>query len=74
MTGQRFTEEEIIARARKLADEQGPGWEDIMASERVGKDSPEFRLWREKGLQALEAEAPTALEVEASTPKTVGLD
>jgi ribosomal protein L39E len=74
MTTQRFTEEEILARARKLANEQGPGWEDIMADERVGKDSPEFRLWREKAMQELEAEVPTTLEVEASAPKTVGLD
>ena len=74
MASQRFTEEEIIARARKLADEQGPGWEAVMTGERVGKDSPDLRLWREKALQELEAELPTALEVEASTPKTVGLD
>jgi hypothetical protein len=74
MASQRFTEEEIIARARKLADEQGPGWEAVMAGERVGKDSPDLRLWREKALQELETELPTTLEVEASTPKTVGLD
>ena len=50
MTTPRFTEEEITARARQLADEKGPGWE------------------------AITAEEPTVLEVEASTPKTVGLD
>jgi hypothetical protein len=74
MTGQRFTEEEIDARAKKLADEQGPGWENILAAERVGQDTVELRYWRERALQELEAEQPTVLEVEASTPKPVGLE
>ncbi|WP_201842877.1 hypothetical protein [Microvirga zambiensis] len=69
-----FTEEEINARAQQLADERGPGWEALMAEERVGNDPPELRYWREMALKELEAEQPTVLEVEASTPKTVGLD
>jgi hypothetical protein len=70
----RFTEEELMSRARKLADEQGPGWDVVMAGERVGKDTAELRYWRELARQELEAEAITTLEVEADTPKTVGLD
>jgi hypothetical protein len=70
----RFTEEEITARARQLADEQGPGWEAITAEEQVGKDTAELRYWRELALKELEAEAPTILEIEASTPKMVGLE
>jgi hypothetical protein len=69
-----FTEEEINARARKLADEQGPGWDALMDEERVGNDPAELRYWREMALKELEAEQPTLREVEASTPKTVGLD
>ena len=72
--GHRFTEDEIMARARKLADEQRPGWEVILEAERVGKDSAELRRWQERALQELEAEQPSVQEVEASTPKTVGLD
>ncbi|ANY83107.1 hypothetical protein BB934_33465 (plasmid) [Microvirga ossetica] len=68
-----FTDEEITARARQLANEQGPGWEAIATEERVGKDTAEFRHWRALALKELEAEQPTVLEVEASTPKTVGL-
>ncbi len=74
MTTLRFSEEEITARARQLADEQGPGCEAIRAEEQVGKDTAELRYWRELALKELEAEEPTVLEVEASTPKTVGLD
>jgi hypothetical protein len=74
MTMTRFTEEEITARARQLADEQGPGWEAITAEERVGKDTAELRYWRGLALKELESEEPPVLEVEASTPKTVGLE
>ena len=74
MTTPRFTEEEITARARQLADEQGPGWETVAGDEQVGKDTAELRYWRELALKELEAEEPTVLEVEASVPKTVGLD
>ncbi len=74
MTTPQFTEEEITARAQQLADEQGPGWAAIMAEEQVGKDTAELRCWRDRALKELEAEQPTVLEVEASTPKTVGLD
>jgi hypothetical protein len=74
MTTPRLTEEEITARARRLADEQGPGWEALTAEEQVGRDTAELRYWRELALKELEAEEPTVLEVEASTPKTVGLD
>ena len=74
MTTPQFTEEEITARARQLADEQGPGWEAITAEEQVGKDTAELRYWRELALKELESEELTFLEVEASTPKTVGLD
>jgi hypothetical protein len=74
MATERFTEEEITARACQLADEQGPGWERLMADERVGKDTAELRYWRGRALKELEAEQPTVLGVEASTPKTVGLD
>jgi ribosomal protein L39E len=70
----RFTEDEIMARARQLANEQGPGWEAIMAEEQVGKDTAELRYWRELALKELEAAEPVVLEVEAHTPKTVGLD
>jgi hypothetical protein len=69
-----FTEEEVTARARKLADEQGPGWDAIMSDERVGKDTTTLRHWLQRALEDLEAEDVTALEVEADTPKTVGLD
>ncbi|ANY77464.1 hypothetical protein BB934_03865 [Microvirga ossetica] len=74
MATPRFTEEEITARARQLADEQGPGWEALMDKEQVGKDLAELRYWRELALMKLEADQPTVLEVEASTPKTVGLE
>ncbi|ANY82121.1 hypothetical protein BB934_27560 (plasmid) [Microvirga ossetica] len=74
MVAPQFTDEEITARARQLANEQGPGWEAITAEERVGKDTAEFRYWRERALKELEAEHSTVLEVDASTPKTVGLD
>jgi ribosomal protein L39E len=74
MATPRFTEEEITARARQLANERGPGWEAIATEEQVGKDTAELRQWREMALKELEAEEPTVLEVEASTPKTVGLD
>jgi hypothetical protein len=74
MAAPRFTEDEITARARQLADEKGPGWEAITAEEQVGKDTAELRYWRELALKELEAEEPTVLEVEANTPKTVGLD
>jgi hypothetical protein len=74
MTTPLVTEEEITARARQLADEQGPGWESVAGEEQVGKDTAELRHWRELALKELEAEVPTVLEVEATTPKTVGLD
>jgi hypothetical protein len=74
MATPRFTEEEITVRARNLANEQGPGWEAITAEEQVGKDTAEFRYWRELALKELEAEEPTVLEVEANTPRTVGLE
>jgi hypothetical protein len=74
MATPRFTEDEIAARARRLADEQGPGWEAILEAERVGHDTVALRYWRERALQELEMEQPTVLEVEASTPKTVGLE
>jgi hypothetical protein len=74
MATARFTEKEITARARQLANEQGPGWDTIAGEEWVGKDTAELRHWRELALKALEAEQPTVLEVEATTPKTVGLD
>ncbi|SCY99021.1 hypothetical protein [Microvirga guangxiensis] len=45
MATERFTEEEITARARQLANEQGPGWEAITGEEQVGKDSAELRYW-----------------------------
>jgi hypothetical protein len=64
----------ITARARQLADEHGPGWETVAGEEQVGKDTVELRYWREVALKELEAEVPTVLEVEATTPKTVGLD
>jgi hypothetical protein len=74
MATPRVTEEEITARARQLANEQGPGWESVAGEEQVGKDTAELRYWRELALKELEAEVPTISEVEASTPKTVGLD
>lgn len=74
MATDRISEEEITARARQLANEQGPGWEAISNEEQVGKDTAEFRYWRDMALKELEAEQPTVLEIEASTPKTVGLD
>ena len=74
MTVPRFTAEEITARARQLADEQGPGREVVSNEEQVGKDTAELRYWRELALKELEAEEPTVLEVEDSTPKPVGLD
>jgi hypothetical protein len=74
MATPQFTEDEITARAQQLANEQGPGWEKIIADERVGKDTAELRYWRALALKELEAEPPTVLEVEASTPNTVGLE
>jgi hypothetical protein len=74
MATAQFTDEEITARARRLANEQGPGWEAITAEERVGKDTAELRYWKELALKELAADQLTVLEVEASTPKTVGLD
>ena len=74
MTTPQFTEEEITARTRQLANNQGPGWDALTAEEQVGKDTAELRYWRDRALKELEAEQPTVLEVEASTPKTVGLD
>jgi hypothetical protein len=68
------TEEEITARARKLADEQGPGWEAVLAAERVGKDPAALRHWRQLAVKELEAEDVTVLEVEADAPKTIGLE
>jgi len=43
MATERFTEEEITARARQFADEQGPGWEAVLAGERLGEDTAELR-------------------------------
>ena len=74
MAAERFTEQEITERARELTNERGPGWEAITAEELVGKDTAELRYWRELAIKELEAKQPTVLEVEASTPKTVGLD
>ena len=74
MATARFTDDEITARARKLANETGSGWEAITAEERVGQDTAERRYWRELALKELEADQPTVLEIEASTPKTVGLE
>ena len=74
MATPRLTEEEITARARQLADEHGPGWKTVAGEEQVGKDTVELRYWREVALKEREAEVPTVLEVEATTPKTVGLD
>lgn len=34
----------------------------------------ELRYWRELALKELEADQPTVLEIEASTPKTAGLE
>jgi hypothetical protein len=64
---------EINARAQQFADERGPGWEALMDEERVGNDPAELRYWREMALKELQSEQPTVL-IEASTPKTVGLD
>jgi hypothetical protein len=69
-----FTEEEVTERARKLANEQGPGWDAVMAEEHVGKDTATLRYWMQQALEDLEAEDITSLEVEADTPKTVGLE
>lgn len=74
MTRESFTEQEILARARRLADEHGPGWDAVMAEEHVGKDTGALRFWREQALKDLEAETVTSLDVEAETPRTVGLD
>ncbi len=74
MATESFTEEEITSRARQLADQQGPGWEAVVAGEQVGKDTVELRYWRDLALKELEAETMTTLEIEADTPKTVGLD
>jgi hypothetical protein len=74
MATERFSDEEIMTRARQLADQQGPGWEAVIARERVGKDTAELRYWRELALKELEAETVSILEFEADTPKTVGLD
>jgi ribosomal protein L39E len=74
MATPRVTEEEITARAQQLADEQGPGWAVVAGEEQVGKDTAERRYWRELALKELEAEVPTISEVEATTPKMVGLD
>jgi len=74
MTAPQFTEEEITARARQLANNQGPGWDALTAEEQVGKDTAELRYWRDRAPKELEAEQPMVLEVEASTPRMVGLD
>ncbi len=74
MATPQFTEDEITARAQQLANEQGPGWEKIIADERVGKDTAELRHWRDRALKELEAEQPTVLEVEETAPRTVGLE
>ena len=74
MATAQFTDDEITARARRLANEQGPGWEAITAEERVGKDTAELRYWKELALKKLAADQLTVREVEASTPNTVGLD
>jgi hypothetical protein len=39
MATPQFTEEEVMARAQQLADEQGPGWEKIIADEQFLKDT-----------------------------------
>ncbi|MET0741819.1 MAG: hypothetical protein ABWY78_00460 [Microvirga sp.] len=74
MTRESFTEQEILARARRLADAQGPGWDAVMAEEHVGKDTGTLRFWRDQALKELEAETVTSLDLEADTPRTVGLD
>jgi hypothetical protein len=43
MATERFTAEVITARARQLANEQGPGWEAVMAGEQVGRHTAELR-------------------------------
>jgi len=74
MTRESFTEAEIMARARRLADEQGPGFDAVLAEEHVGKDTGALRFWREKALADLEAETATSLDVEATAPRTLGVD
>jgi hypothetical protein len=74
MTSDRFTEAEIMAHAQRLADEQGPGWEAVMAEEHVGKDTGVLRFWRQQALKELEAGTVTSIDLEADSPKTVGLD
>ncbi len=74
MAARNVTEEDITARARKLADEQGPGWEAVLEAERVGKDTAALRHWRQLAVKELEAEDATVLEVEADASKTIGLE
>jgi hypothetical protein len=69
-----FTEEEVTARARKPADEQGPGWDAVVSEEQVGKDTATLRHWLQRAIEDLEAEDITGLEVEANVPKTARLD
>jgi hypothetical protein len=45
-----------------------------MHREILDEHTAELRYWRQLALKELEAEEPTVLEVEDSTPKTVGLN
>jgi hypothetical protein len=45
-----------------------------MAEEHVGKDTAALRHWLQRALEDLEADDITGLEIEADTPKTVGLE
>jgi hypothetical protein len=69
-----FTESEVTARARQLADKEGPGWQAVMDEEHIGKDTTQLRHWLQRALEDLEAEEATGLEIEADAPNTVGLD
>jgi hypothetical protein len=45
-----------------------------MAEEHVGKDSGALRFWRQQAMKDLELKTVTSLDVEAESPRTVGLD
>jgi hypothetical protein len=53
---------------------RGPAGKPSWRGSGVGKDTAELRYWRDLALKELEAETMTTLEIEADTPKTVGLD
>jgi hypothetical protein len=55
------TDEEIEAKARELADIEGPGWAAVNSEEGASKDTGTKQYWLQKAEEVLKTERRNAL-------------